>query len=142
MGEHDEVRPQPDFELVMPATAEHMMLARQALKGFAERARWDPGLLGDVRVALSEACSNAIVHAYRDRPPGPMRVALTAAADGVMVEVADEGAWIDPDQGAGPGLGLGLPLMAALSQSLQIDGTPGRPTTVRMRFTFSDADGP
>lgn len=136
MGEHETVRPQPDFVLVMPATPEHMMLARQALKGFAEGARWDPNLLADVRVALSEACSNAIVHAYRDRPPGPVRIALTATADGVAVEIADEGAWIEPAAGSGPGLGLGLPLMEALSQSLQIDASAGRPTTVRMRFAF------
>jgi serine/threonine-protein kinase RsbW len=105
-----------------------------ALRGFAVD-------LAAIELAVSEAMANAVIHAYRDREsaaePGAVGVRLTADSDGVWIGVLDEGVGMAPRDDS-PGLGLGLRIMATVTdQLLIVQADPG--TRVHMRFAFASA---
>lgn len=110
-------------------------MVRQAISGVGEALGLSPRLLSDVKLATSEACTNAIVHAYEDgeRGAGTLVVLAAKASDALVVTVTDGGRGIAPRIDS-TGLGLGLPLIAALSRSLVIREGPGGGTEVEMTF--------
>jgi serine/threonine-protein kinase RsbW/stage II sporulation protein AB (anti-sigma F factor) len=122
-----------------PASAASVAPARHAVLRWLHALSADALMSGDVGVALSEACTNVVHHAYRNGDSGVFRVFAEIVGDVVFVTVSDDGAGVVPRPDS-PGLGLGLPLMAALSDQLDIamadDGTG---TVVCMRFTAAGA---
>ena len=91
-------------------------------------------LLTSAKLAVSEAVTNAVVHAYVDAPrPGAVSVSATFEGDSLLVEVADEGSGMLPRLDS-PGLGIGLPLMANTVDTLDIGDSPRGGTLVRMSF--------
>ena len=85
-------------------------------------------------IAVSEACSNVVMHAYEDGD-GPLELTGWVEDDAVTFVVTDRGSGISPRlQTGAAGLGLGLPLMAALSDEVEVRSPPGGPTEVRMTF--------
>ena len=88
-----------------------------------------------VMLAVSEAVTNAILHAYRGDPDaGRVRVrAELYAHDSLDVTVEDDGVgmWVRPDS---PGIGLGLPTISAVADTFDIDVRSSGGTAVRMRF--------
>lgn len=125
----------PDMELSLPARAENIALVRHALGALTEAVAIDQQLLSDIRLAITEACSNVIVHAYTDRPPGPMEVCATLGRQELSVVVRDEGPGISPHPDS-PGLGLGLPLIASLADSVHLGRDERERTEVRMTFSL------
>ena len=125
----------------LPAKAENVAVVRQALTGLGDAYELDPDFLSDVRTAVTEACNNAVIHAYPDSDDGLMEVEADAG-DGSLVEVLvrDYGGGLQPASVPPPqrSLGLGLPLIAALSKRFQIRGGVGRGLEVHMLFTLSD----
>jgi serine/threonine-protein kinase RsbW len=81
--------------------------------------------LGDLRLAVSEAVTNSVVHAYReDRQRGQVSVTANLRDGCLEVVVADEGTGYRPRLDS-PGLGAGLVLIAAVTHSFEIrDGDP------------------
>src|SRR3954454_9342093 len=100
--------PLSDIELTLPARAENVAVVRHAIGGLGEALDLDPQTLSDVKLAVTEACTNVVVRAY-DGGPGPMQAAADIATDYLTVVVRDEGRGIVPRPDS-PGLGLGLPL--------------------------------
>ncbi|MGV0644241.1 SpoIIE family protein phosphatase [Mycolicibacterium sp. XJ2546] len=93
-------------------------------------------LADDIVLVVNEACSNAVEHAYRDRDSGRMRVAADVEEHEVYISVSDHGSWKPPP--ADPGTrGRGLLLMRAVSDGVDLDGTPAG-TTVEMSFRLPD----
>jgi serine/threonine-protein kinase RsbW len=93
----------------------------------------------DIGVAVSEALTNVVVHAYLDQAhPGIMRVeAYVDGGERLVVDVCDEGSWRGPRVDS-PGAGLGLSLIAALAEDVEIcGGGDGRGTRLRMRFDMA-----
>ncbi len=129
----------PDMELSLPARAENIPLVRHVFGAFGEAFAVDEQLLSDVRLAVTEACANVVVHAYAGRPPGPLEVLATRLGDELTVVVRDEGPGIGPRPGS-PGLGLGLPLIASLAESVQLGRDEHQRTEVRMTFSLSGDD--
>jgi serine/threonine-protein kinase RsbW len=121
-----------DVQLTLPARAENVAVVRHALGGLGEALALDPQTLSDVKLAVTEACTNVVVHAYGEGD-GPMEI-VASLDDGVLrVIVRDEGLGILPRPDS-PGLGLGLPLIATLTESLELGkGTDDR-TEVTMVF--------
>ncbi len=73
-----------------------------------------------VGVVVSEAVTNAVLHAYRDREqPGRVHVSASLDDDGVEVAVDDDGLGMRPRVDS-PGVGLGLPLMADLADRVEV----------------------
>ncbi len=121
-----------DVQLTLPARAENVAVVRHALGGLGEALELDPQTLSDVKLAVTEACTNVVVHAYA-RSEGPMEVAATIDAGVLRVTVRDEGLGILP-RADSPGLGLGLPLIATLTESLELGKSDDDRTEVTMIF--------
>jgi anti-sigma regulatory factor (Ser/Thr protein kinase) len=131
--------PAPDVRLTMPARAEGVAVVRQALAGMADALDFDAAVLADMKMAVSEACTNVVVHAYGDSD-GQLEVEMAASDVGLTIRVRDHGRGIQPQVNQSrevPALGLGLPLMAALSDSFEVQGGAGQGTEVRMTFTYA-----
>jgi anti-sigma regulatory factor (Ser/Thr protein kinase) len=124
---------QPTVDLTLPARPESLTVVRQALSGVAEVEGWPPSFLADAKIAISEACSNVVVHAYPEDTEGRLHVAMTPAGRQLCVIVRDYGSGIEPrlvDRRAG--LGLGLPLIAALAAEVSFRRAETGGTEVRM----------
>src|SRR5919206_3122748 len=87
--------PMPDIELTLPARAENVAVVRHAIGGLGEALDLDPQTLSDVKLAVTEACTNVVVHAY-DGGEGPMQVAADVSPEYLSVTVRDEGRGIVP----------------------------------------------
>ena len=125
----------PAFELALPARAENVAVVRHAVGGLGEALDVDEGVLSDMKLAVTEACTNVVVHAYPESE-GPMILSGTAEGRQLTLVVADNGQGMVPRPDS-PGLGLGLPLIATLTTSLEI-GSKGAGSALRMTF---DLDG-
>jgi len=128
----------PDLQLSLPARAENIALVRHAFGALGDALALDEQLLTDIRLAITEACSNVVVHAYAGREPGPLEVDATVRDGMLSVIVRDEGPGIMPHPGS-PGLGLGLPLIASLAESVELGRDELDRTEVRMAFALSGA---
>lgn len=93
-------------------------------------------LIASVRLALTEATANVVRHAYRSGQHGDFVVEVALHADRLTVLVADAGVGLSPHFPEA-GLGLGVPLMSAFAEKLEIEGDAERGTTVRMTFSLS-----
>jgi anti-sigma regulatory factor (Ser/Thr protein kinase) len=132
-----DIEPAPEVVLNMPARAEGVGVVRQALAGLADALAFDAAVLSDMKMAVTEACTNVVVHAYDDEP-GLLEVAMVAGDDDLTIVVRDHGAGIAPKPARTepPALGLGLPLIAALSDAFELRGSAGKGTEVRMTFAY------
>ena len=133
----------PDVRLTLPARAEGVAVVRQALAGIADALDVDAAVLADMKMAVSEACTNVVVHAYDDGD-GLLEVDMSADDVGLTIRVRDHGSGIQP-QGRSrevPALGLGLPLIAALSDSFELQGGTGQGTEVKMTFAYTRESDP
>jgi serine/threonine-protein kinase RsbW len=127
----------PEVLLVMPARPEGVGVVRQALAGVADALDFDASVLADMKMAVTEACTNVVVHAYDDE--GMLEVEMLAGEDGLTIVVRDHGTGIQPRPArtGAPALGLGLPLIAALSDAFELRGSAGVGTEVRMTFAYA-----
>jgi serine/threonine-protein kinase RsbW len=121
-----------DVQLTLPARAENVAVVRHALGGLGEALELDPQILSDVKLAVTEACTNVVVHAYGE-DDGPMEVAASVDGAVLRITVRDEGIGILPRPDS-PGLGLGLPLIATLTESLELGRATDDRTEVAMVF--------
>jgi len=129
------------IRLTIPARPEYITLGRLALTGIA-RLRAEPlpqELLGDLKLALTEACTNSVRHAYGDRE-GVVEILYELHADRLVVEVSDRGEGFAPPAEPAAALdgeelsegGLGIAIIEALADELEIrDGDDGGS---RLRF--------
>ena len=127
----------PDMELALAARAENIAIVRHALGGLGDAFAVSEPKLSDIRLAVTEACANVVVHAYPDGEDGEMEVVASMEEDGLTVLVRDWGRGMRPRPDS-PGLGLGLSLMAALAENVQLAHDNDKHTEVRMTFTLID----
>jgi anti-sigma regulatory factor (Ser/Thr protein kinase) len=119
--------------LTLPARPENVAVIRHVLGAFAEALQLPADLVEDMRLAVTEACTNVVRHAYHDGKPGPIDVVIRPNGDLLDLIVSDQGAGIGPSPDiAGPG--LGLPLIAALADHVEIEQGPTRGSRLRMSF--------
>jgi serine/threonine-protein kinase RsbW len=126
-----------ELRLTLPATAENVMVVRQAVAGLGEALGLPGSRIADLKTVVTEACNNVVLHAYEDEP-GPLQVTAEPRSGELEVQVADEGKGFRPRASpAGESLGLGLPLIAALSDGFEISGGAGRGSTTTIRFGYA-----
>jgi serine/threonine-protein kinase RsbW/stage II sporulation protein AB (anti-sigma F factor) len=106
------------FEATFPSSPAGVVALRRDVAAFAERAGMDDDGVGSVRLAVSEAATNAVVHAYRERD-GELQVRAYVADAELVVIVRDTGLGLAPRPDS-PGLGLGMPLMASVTSSFRV----------------------
>jgi serine/threonine-protein kinase RsbW len=129
-----------DVRIEVPATANEVGLIRRSVLEAAETQGFDPALRDDIGLAVSEACANVVMHAYRDEPaPGPLTVEIHSTNGEFVVVVSDEGLGIAPRTDS-PGLGLGLALIARLAHRLEIGANGGDGAKLTMAFAAARTD--
>jgi serine/threonine-protein kinase RsbW len=131
----------PDLELKLPARAENVAVVRHAFGGLAEVLSVDEQTLADIKLAVTEACTNVVIHAYEPDEDGSLEVDASIRDRRLKVVIRDRGRGIVPRPDS-PGLGLGLPLIATLAESLELGKDAQDNTEVRMTFALDEAGLP
>ena len=116
-----------------PATPSSVPWARKVVAAFAVEAGIGGPRLEDIRLAVSEAVTNAVAYAY-EGATGEIHVLAAALSGELWIVVADDGKGMRERRGGTRGLGLGLGLMARLSDALTILTRSSGGVEVRMRF--------
>lgn len=113
----------PTVRLRIPAKAEYITLVRLALSGLSGLRQLSDEALGDMKLAVTEACTNSVRHGYNNGE-GTVEVVYELLPDRLVVEVADDGPGFDAagDRPLGDGLaegGLGIAIIQAVSDEFQ-----------------------
>lgn len=125
--------------LELPSLDVNVALARLVVAAFAARLEFTLTEIEEIKVAVSEAVTNAVVHAYGDRP-GVVRLEARVEDGGLLVTVYDQGVGIaDIARARQPAfstvaerMGMGFSFMDAFCDQLRVDSSPGRGTTIHM----------
>jgi anti-sigma regulatory factor (Ser/Thr protein kinase) len=126
-------------EFTLRAVPEQVRDARTRVADLAQEAGVAPDVLAGVRLAVSEAVANAVLHGYREGLDGDVTVVAESDGARLKVVVRDDGCGIGP-RGDSPGAGLGLPLIAEVTETLSLShGAGGRGTELSMTFALDGA---
>jgi anti-sigma regulatory factor (Ser/Thr protein kinase) len=128
---HDE-----QVRLDLKCDAKSVATARHAVADLARRVG---AQVDDVKIAVSEAVANSVVHAYRGIRPGKISVDARPERGRLLVTVADEGIGMTPNP-RGPGLRVGIPLITKLCDDVRF-ASSDEGTTVSMSFATSSPGG-
>ena len=118
-----------EVRLDLPSQADSVKRARDAVAALAERVGVP---VADVKLAVSEAVSNSITHAFRGRAAGTIKVRARTERGRLVVIVADDGTGMRPNLDS-PGLGFGISLITELAGDVRFDSS-SRGLTVSMSF--------
>jgi serine/threonine-protein kinase RsbW len=124
--------------LTIPARAEYITLCRLALTGIARLRELSDELLADLKLALTEAASNSVRHAYGDKDAGVVDISYQLFSDRLVIEVRDEGVGFDPSEAEGNAAelsegGLGIAIIRAIADEVEFGAQPGGRGS-RLRF--------
>jgi serine/threonine-protein kinase RsbW len=125
------------IRLTIPAKPEYITLCRLALTGLSRVRELSQETLGDLKLAITEACSNAVRHAY-PQGGGVVEILYDLRPDRLVIEVADDGEGFEPvaERENGDDLsegGLGIAIIRSIADELEIDSqSNGRGS--RLRF--------
>jgi serine/threonine-protein kinase RsbW len=127
--------PFPIFARSAPAEAASVPLLRRQVVDFVAGCDVCASRTEDVRLAVSEALTNAVLHAYRGQDaPGSLEISAGRIDQTFEVTVRDHGSGMAPRTDS-PGLGLGLPVIALMSDRYDVERPGGRTgTAIRMQF--------
>ncbi|MDX6465719.1 MAG: serine/threonine-protein kinase RsbW [Gaiellaceae bacterium] len=128
------------IHLRIPAKAEYITLCRLALSGLAQLRDIGEDTLADLKLALTEAVSNSVRHAYGEHGDGHVDITYELRPDRLGIEVVDNGNGFDPDE-APPFEGdaelseggLGIAIIRTIADEFEIDSKPGARGS-RLRF--------
>jgi serine/threonine-protein kinase RsbW len=130
--------------LTFPAKPEYITLGRLALTGLSRVVPLSEELLADLKLALTEAASNSVRHAYAGRE-GEVQIAYELSVDRLAIEVLDEGGgFVHPEQTGDDGFddlsegGLGIAIIRAIADEFELGpGPAGRGSRLRFVKVFS-----
>jgi anti-sigma regulatory factor (Ser/Thr protein kinase) len=119
-----------------PAVPESVPAVRATVGRFATKAGAPPSTIDAVKLAISEAATNVVVHAYRHAgEPGLIHVEATLKGRELCVSVADTGPGLRPRVGS-PGLGLGLAIIKQLAEEVELLQGGNGGLRILMRFAL------
>jgi serine/threonine-protein kinase RsbW len=118
-----------EVRLRIPAKAEYISLCRLALTGLSHLRRLPDETIADLKLAITEACSNSVRHAYGNGD-GSVEVWYDLRPDRIVIEVLDDGAGFAADELRGEDGeltegGLGLAIIEALTDELEVAAGEG-----------------
>jgi len=119
----------PRLEVDLPAEPASVSHARHGVERWLAQSGERADDVFAIKLAVSEACANAVEHAYGPEPGHTFHLLAERVRGAVVVEVSDRGRWRAP---RGAQRGLGLRMIEQLMDSLEIERTPAG-TLVRMR---------
>jgi serine/threonine-protein kinase RsbW len=114
-----------NVRLRIPAKAEYITLGRLALTGLSRFREFSDETLADLKLALTEACSNSVRHAYRDGREGVVEIVYELQPDRLVIEVSDDGSGFDYVEVEGEEReltegGLGLAIIRTLADEFDL----------------------
>jgi serine/threonine-protein kinase RsbW len=127
--------PNERLELRLDAEAPSVAVARRKVGRFADEHFGSTA--GDIALAVSEAVSNVVMHAYRDGGGGSVRVVACVYPDDLVVVVRDYGCGMRPNP-ASPGAGLGLSIIGATASAMNVERPDDGGTRIRLQFRRLD----
>jgi serine/threonine-protein kinase RsbW len=80
-----------NISLTVPARAEFVDIIRLTLYGIADKAGFSYEEIEDMKVAVTEACTNVVLHAYSNREPGSIDVKFNQSDEGLTISIKDAG---------------------------------------------------
>ncbi|GAC1436040.1 MAG: hypothetical protein NVSMB51_06630 [Solirubrobacteraceae bacterium] len=122
------------FETSFPTEPASVAAARAEVRTVARECGLAELKVEDVALAVSEAVTNAVMHA-RART---ITLVAERGAGELLIIVGDDGTGLTPRRDS-PGLGLGLPIIARLAKRLEVISGKGR-TEIRMVFPCPEAE--
>lgn len=128
--------PGETFTASYPAVPDTVASARNALADFAREAGATDQQLHAIRLAASEAITNAVVHAYERLEDGHVQISASYIERELWLLISDAGHGMRTRRNS-RGLGLGLALIAQLADDFQIMSRGAAGTELRMRFNLS-----
>jgi serine/threonine-protein kinase RsbW len=130
-------RERDDLVLRLPATPQSLAVARREVSRYGEELGLTKGRLDDLRTLVTEACANAVTHAYGGRE-GSVKLRVAPRGGQLVLTVTDDGDGFAPRPASEGSSGrLGLLLMAALATKVEISKRPRGGTRLRIRFPLS-----
>lgn len=125
-----------NVRLQLASRPEDVWLARELLSGVAESVTAGLEQIDDIRTAVTEACNNAVQHAYEQGTTGPIELDLALRDEALEVTVRDHGGGMHPwiRTSMSDTLGIGLMVIKALSESVEFRDRPKGGMEVQMRF--------
>ena len=125
------------IRLTIPAKPEYITLCRLALTGLARVRELPQETLGDLKLAITEACSNSVRHAY-PQGGGVVEILYDLRPDRLVIEVADDGEGFEPvsersDADELSEGGLGIAIIRSIADEMEIDSR-GNGRGSRLRF--------
>ena len=126
--------------LRLPAEADQVPVARRAVAEFCELHGLSAPLIDDVKLVVTEACTNVVLHAYdgQKAPDATFELSAHVEEGELLVSVSDQGRGIgapSPNRGLGLGLRLALQLAGGVHTR---DAEGGLGTRLTMRFPLPD----
>jgi serine/threonine-protein kinase RsbW len=125
--------------LSIPARAEFIALSRLALTGLSRVRPFPEELLADLKLAITEACSNSVRHAY-ENGEGTVEIVYRLESERIEIEVSDDGTGFDhsgagelPEDGGMSEGGLGIAIIRSIADEIEI-GVGGDGRGSRLRF--------
>ena len=126
------------FEATYRATPHAVGMVRNQMAALARDCGLDELRVGDVRLAVSEAATNALIHGCQDNHGQSIHVEAGLVGDELVIDITDDGHGMRPRTDS-PGLGLGLAVMATVTDRIEIlEADPG--TQVRLAFPCPSAN--
>jgi len=124
-----------EVRLTIPARAEYVLLGRLALSGITRLRPLEDETVNDLKLAVTEACTNSVRHAYGDTS-GSVDIVYELHDDRLVVEVSDDGSGFDParleDSGELTEGGLGIAIIRALVDEFEVsERSDGRGSSLR-----------
>ena len=124
-----------ELKVSLPARSENLRRIRRTVADFAESLGLAEDRVADLRLAVNEACSNVVRHAYD--AGGQIAVEAKPVDGYLVVTVHDTGRGLGEASGD-PGAGLGLRVASAVSECMEIRGRDDG-TEVKLTFSLATA---
>jgi serine/threonine-protein kinase RsbW len=121
------------LRLELPSTPECGTLVRALLMGVGHALAWDGELIDDLKTAVTEACNNVVLHAYRGAV-GKLVLRVDVEGEWIEVIVCDEGEGLHGVASSDDHLHVGLPVISSLAERAEFLSPPHGGTKVRMFF--------
>ena len=125
------------FEARWPGTPLGVRRLRRELAGIAADCGMDADGVADVKLAVTEAATNAVMHAYATTP-GDVTVTAAVHEGELAIVIADTGGGL-VERSDSPGLGVGLSIIATVADEMRITSNAGG-TQIHMTFPCTDGD--
>lgn len=138
-------------ELSIPCASDYVGVVRLAISGVATRMNFSVEDIEDIKIAVSEACTNAVQYAFdgEEKQSATIKIICNLHADKLEITVKDNGKGFDQaevdrkkqqksegtaavSEGEIPTLGLGLTFIQSLMDEAEITSVPGKGTSIRM----------